>query len=416
MIIDTGSELTATVCADCPECGDHTDPGYNLTASRTMTYLNCTTESPECDFCLENRCYKSQTYVEGSTWEAVMVEDLAWMGGSKQEQHLAVRYPIGCQNKLTGLFPGQKENGIMGVGPNTNFLTSRLVNEGRLGRDVFTLCLGSKGGKMSLGGIDTSIHTSAVHYTPYNKQDGYYGIELVDILINGQSLGLEPEVLNANRGMVIDTGTTDSYWSPEIGQAFKREFLLAFGHGYEDEDEDEQNNNGHFPSSLHDLSIFPTITLQVKGEPGEPDFPLTISPSRYLDRTFNGFAGNIHLNEDSGGVLGARTLSEHDIIFDRQHHRIGFAPARCDDQKKIVQPEPTQEISSPPLEREFVMLSCILTVLGFFAFFYYYYCRGEAKTQYVKLTNDLEEDNTAVDEEKQNQAPSAASSLDDVDL
>lgn len=66
-------------------------------------------------------CGISQAYMEGSSWEAVVVEDNVYLGGvsSFSDESLSTQFStkfmFGCQKKETGLFITQRADGIMGL-------------------------------------------------------------------------------------------------------------------------------------------------------------------------------------------------------------------------------------------------------------------------------------------------------------
>ena len=74
VIVDTGSHYTAFPCKGCESCGEehHTDPYFDPTQSETFRPLSCN----ECQLgamCRNNVCSFSQSYTEGSSWEAYQV-------------------------------------------------------------------------------------------------------------------------------------------------------------------------------------------------------------------------------------------------------------------------------------------------------------------------------------------------------
>ena len=57
------SHYTAFPCADCKDCGHHTDPYFDPTKSSTSTIPQCGGQ----------KCLLSQSYSEGSSWKAYKV-------------------------------------------------------------------------------------------------------------------------------------------------------------------------------------------------------------------------------------------------------------------------------------------------------------------------------------------------------
>lgn len=91
----------------CKGCGDHTDPFFDVSKSTTAKFATCEA-SLACHSCRDDRCYISQGYTEGSMWQAVVVDELVWVGGFSGAnadlimRHYGVRFPLGCQTKETG--------------------------------------------------------------------------------------------------------------------------------------------------------------------------------------------------------------------------------------------------------------------------------------------------------------------------
>ena len=91
VIIDTGSHFTAFPCKGCLGCGEehHTDKYFDQDASSTFRPLHCKAvpnRPKECQGianCLNGKCILSQTYTEGSSWEAFQAVDKLFVGGKQ---------------------------------------------------------------------------------------------------------------------------------------------------------------------------------------------------------------------------------------------------------------------------------------------------------------------------------------------
>jgi Xylanase inhibitor N-terminal len=110
LIVDTGSHYTAFPCVGCRNCGlqHHTDPYYNPQKSNTFHLLQCN-ECREGVTCQDERCIFSQSYTEGSSWEAYQVSDKFYCGGSDflgavdpDHQKYSIDFMFGCQLSLNG--------------------------------------------------------------------------------------------------------------------------------------------------------------------------------------------------------------------------------------------------------------------------------------------------------------------------
>ncbi|CAK4204643.1 unnamed protein product [Aphanomyces euteiches] len=343
VIIDTGSHMTALPCASCIDCGEHTDPPYDLTKSTTANYLTCA-EYGHCYSCESNQCRVTQSYAEGSMWSALMVSELCWIGSLNEKNapfylsHYGIRFPIGCQTKETGLFITQKENGIMGMSQDPSTLVPTLVQAGILKRNLFSLCFADTGGTMVLGGFDPKLHLAPPMYTPLVSSTGWYTVEVLDILIGNTSLGVSPSWYNSGRGVIVDSGSTDTYFSSSIRSSFESLFLKVAGRQYVEEES--------FELSLAEQRKLPDVQIVLRGSSAGSSVVLTIPPRQYYTTTTEGtLINNIHFSQGSGGgtqfkrslshpdcpllVLGASTMMNFNVIFDVDKRRVGFAPSQC---------------------------------------------------------------------------------------
>lgn len=113
VITDTGSSLMAFPCSGCVGCGEHTDAPFVVSNSSTLTHVTCANAGPffkckSCDAERSNMCSISQAYMEGSSWEATVVEDIVYLGGANSSTNAHMRnqfgthFMFGCQKKETG--------------------------------------------------------------------------------------------------------------------------------------------------------------------------------------------------------------------------------------------------------------------------------------------------------------------------
>ncbi|RHY27618.1 hypothetical protein DYB32_007277 [Aphanomyces invadans] len=276
---------------ECIDCGDHTDPPYDMTKSTTANYLTCA-EYSRCNSCeSNNQCRVSQSYAEGSMWSALMVSELCWVGSlpaadgaadmnvSTMLSKYGVRFPIGCQTRETGLFISQKENGIMGMAQDPNTIVPYLVKSGVLKANMFSLCFADTGGTMVLGGVDTKLHIA--------PPIGWFTVEVLDILIGNVSLNLPPSWYNS--------GSTDSYMPSSVGSAFAALYKkMAHGVAYREDD----------AVLLHpaDQRTLPAIQFVLRGMTKGSSVVLSLPPTQYYTTNADGtVANNVHFTQSSGG-------------------------------------------------------------------------------------------------------------------
>lgn len=80
------------------------------------------------------------------------------------------------------------------------------VSAGQL-QDVFSMCLAEEGGKMVLGG-DGTEGGDVVMWTPI-IDESYYVVNMTDMLVNGQSIGIHSSIYNTG-GAIVDSGMTSA--------------------------------------------------------------------------------------------------------------------------------------------------------------------------------------------------------------
>jgi len=161
-------------------------------------------------------------------------------------------------------------------------------------------------------------------------------------------LPLGEDALNSGN-VILDSGTTDTYFSRALDGPFKNIWKELTGHDY-----------NHNPISItqEEIAALPTILMVMSGysdevvgdEPtGNPDdiagyaghtdlssnprdIVLAIPASHYLeyDPDIGKYVPRFYTDEGSGSVLGANAMMGHDVLFDNERGRIGFAESNCD--------------------------------------------------------------------------------------
>lgn len=330
VIIDTGSHITAFPCVGCKQCGSHTDPYWDPSKSNSSIISKCG----------KDKCPISQSYSEGSSWQAYKVTDKLWVGGLRPNivpdaDHYAINFLFGCQTSETGLFRTQLADGIMGMSMSADTLLPQLKSQHITENTIFTLCFKTGGGIMSIGGVDQNIHTSPISYTPLLKgSSGWFTIKIIDIALRPsaksdskdskeQSLGYAVAQYNTGRGVIVDSGTTDTYLSRTLAPKFKDIFKSLSHIAFDNKDITLTKDQYDM---LPDI-IFTVDNLDPKGDP----IQLVMTPSNYAESTGkNKYAFRVYMSEGSGGVLGANFMNDKNIIFNAEENKLGFASSTCD--------------------------------------------------------------------------------------
>lgn len=377
-IVDTGSHYTAFPCKDCNNCGEsyHTDKYFNPDKSSTFRKLGCDEcYTVRCD--KKKQCYFNQGYSEGSSWRAYQAKDSFFIGGNnrktggknKVDKSYAVEFLFGCQTSETGLFITQLADGIMGLSADPATFPYYLYDQGKIKHKTLSLCFdagedstkdGVFAGLMTMGGRTTSsaLYSDMV-YAKNIKPIGWATVRVRNLYMRkggGNSaryypnaeykkLTIDTNAMNGSKGIIVDSGTTDTYFNRAIANEFKRVWKELVGRNFD---------NNFFSMTDEEADMLPTILLQIEGDDQDmsllpanhdrynivgsaldPDHPndvlIAISPYHYIEYA-NGkdqYVVRIYLSEGNGGVLGANAMFHHSVYFDWENHRIGFAESSC---------------------------------------------------------------------------------------
>ncbi len=244
--------------------------------------------------------------------------------------------------------------------------------------NVFSLCLGQNGGYFSLGGLNTTLHLDELKYIPF-VDDSSYTVKLQSLSLNDQKLNIDFR----NFGALVDSGTTITYFPTQIFSELQNQinsFCKKTNRcmGYSKPMGDftlcyKMNENVNF---LQFAESMPLLTFEFANNTF-----YHLKPQNYLF-DFKDFNGNVRESVYCLGVLswdrdqiilGTTWMHDHDIVFDIQHKRIGFAASECDGRKlnSIVVKEnceytnSTQSADQPkvPEEKSYVFILFILAVM-----------------------------------------------------
>ncbi|KAG7380838.1 hypothetical protein PHYPSEUDO_006731 [Phytophthora pseudosyringae] len=327
LIIDTGSGKTAFVCAGCSNCGDkrkHAPFVFSanstfLSCDRSMTSPNSRGEPP-CAECESGKCKYGQTYVEGDHWAAYKASDIMELSSSFE-----ARIEFGCIYEQSGVFLDQPSDGIMGFSRHPDSIFEQFYRQKVTRTRIFSQCLTEGGGLLTIGGVDLARHTEPVRYTPLrNTGYQYWTVTLLSVSVGNanNTVQVDNREYNADRGCVLDSGTTFLYMPESTKQPFRLAWSQAVG------------SFSFVPQSDTFYSMTPE---QVAGLPDicfwfKNDVHICLPSSRYFARVGDGvYTGTIFFSPGpKATILGASVLEGHDVIYDVDSHRVGIARAMCD--------------------------------------------------------------------------------------
>jgi hypothetical protein len=118
-----------------------------------------------------------------------------------------------------------------------------MVAAGVLEHNTFSMCFDysesvpSDSGTMVLGGYDSTLHTSEMLFTAMVHSTGWYTVHLDDILLGytaetATSIGQSASSYQAGKGMIVDSGTTDTYLPKACATKFKALWAELSGHTF----------------------------------------------------------------------------------------------------------------------------------------------------------------------------------------
>ncbi len=277
---------------------------------------------------------------------------------------------IGCQTEITGLFKTQLADGIMGMSDSKQAFWHQMFRNHKIRQKQFSLCYtrpphalreGSEAGAVTLGGTDERLHDiSPMVYTTLegtssemgegDTKSGYYDIHVREMYLRDGSAGGDlaqsqdvsattiklagAAMINDEGGVIVDSGTTDTYFSDVIKKQLSTKWEALAGMGW------THDKLTLSPEEVHKL---PTLLLQFAGDipmnkevaqkygRGDPnnipglagdldknypyDVIVAIPASHYMEAMSDGSVTNrLYATETDGSVLGANSLIGHDVL------------------------------------------------------------------------------------------------------
>jgi len=214
---------------------------------------------------------------------------------------------------------------------------------------------GITAGILTLGGVDDRIRLkSDVVFAKRNVElmnhNGWYSLVVKRILLvnegggsggNGGGNDGEPKwtavisddmhILNSGSGIIVDSGTTDTYLPSSLKKIFMSKFKEMTGISY-----------SNLPRTMTKEQVmkYPTIIVQLQSDHNDSnddddstkDVLVSIPATHYMEYSpsDNKYTARVYLTENAGGVLGANAMMGHNVLFDVENERIGFAESDCE--------------------------------------------------------------------------------------
>jgi len=233
---------------------------------------------------------------------------------------------------------------------------------------VFSLCLATTGGVLNLGGIDPTLFSGSISYTPI-VEEKYYSIQLKALTIDGVANSIP------SQKVVIDSGTSLITTPPPLfnqiadmmvastcpnGTAVKScaglttvECVICTGKLF----------NTSVSLQTSDILSLPLLTFTFSA--GRSSITVTMDGIHYMRPDPLNSLNKIFvfvLQQTNVLVLGDYFMRDRYIIFDRANKRIGFATANSTACSRILPNLPTQIPSSPHQQQHVNTLVFVILV------------------------------------------------------
>jgi len=293
------------------------------------------------------QCQYTITYGDQSGYTAVVYNDSLQIGDLTVSDQLIGA--ITSEKTPNGPFEPSGVDGIIGVSFISNSeidapdFIDNLANQGQI-ENIFTLCInlgisGPTGGAMTLGG-EGPYANGPYQYTPILQMQGqyyFYTVNMTDMSVNGESLGLPSSVYNTN-GAIVDSGTNDFIVSSKVYNTIKQIFLNNCS----------QSNlygvctgvsgptktifdNECFSMTQQQVNQYPNLNIMLGDPSTGSQVMLSVPPTNYVtqgdceDPSLYSLS-LVGANGD-GTIMGDVVIIAYSVVFDRVNYQVGFAPS-----------------------------------------------------------------------------------------
>lgn len=351
-LLDTTASVTSSPCNLCPSCGDHANDYFNIKSNLSIIKYdsyecielpNVLYNSPKNDILNnEDNCnflynFNNKTKISGFYLNnLISFEPITKKIDNEEDEEDYIHeknefeLPIGCTMNETEEFQSRIADGVIGLNRHNKSFISIMYDMNIIKKNLFSICLDEYGGYFSLGDVDTKYHIdSNISYVNLYSYSDLYQLVINNIVIGSTEI-------NNKYISIIDSSSTISYFPKDIfnmmmigifsecadknGECGTIKRTEGYGICAEFKDLNDMNNAIYY--------IWPTIIIKFNGYDfyWEPKNYYINHSSSTIYRACFGFDTEENITTI---ILGTNFMHGHDIIFDREENRIGFAEAEC---------------------------------------------------------------------------------------
>ena len=283
----------------------------------------------------------------------------------------------------------------MGLDNAKTSYVQQMRDSGTIRSNSFSLCYwrkdqidtdGTESGSFTIGGTDDRLHNTPMVYTSMSSNHGFYPVHIRNMYLregnSGTSalstdpgakvipLGLTTQTYQRGQ-VIVDSGTTDTYFSRSVGTKFRQLFKEMSGMDF--------GKNEKMKMTIDQVRALPTILIQLEGDdeknekvredaggapvPGlvgeiDPDHPndvlLAMPPTHYMeyDPDDDVWTNRFYTSEPSGGVIGGNAMMGHDVYFNSEIGQVGWSESECDYTKLMAEYQFTPGVSPSRVENK----------------------------------------------------------------
>ena len=289
--------------------------------------------------------------------------------------HRAMAFDLSftCQTQVKGSHTEEMADGVLSMHNAPGSFVHQMFDAGVISERKFSLCLrkvldpktsGSHAGAMTLGGADTRLHSSDMVFSLLDARASGYRVRMrkIHLRMNShddathgdvQSVDLEEEDLNEHP-ILLDSAYRDTFLTASISTTLFSAWKKMTGASYSsyakamsEEERDslptilfqlvgDDDFNGAVVAARNVSMASDVIGLAGDLDPEHPlDVIVTMPASHYLELEPGGEESYVRTiststNSETGSVLGGNFMRGHDILFNIDDQRLGWAQSNCD--------------------------------------------------------------------------------------
>lgn len=200
------------------------------------------------------------------------------------------------------------------------------------GAGLPTTGTGTNGGSLVMGGIEPSLYTGDIWYTPITEE-WYYQVEILKFEVGGLNLNLDCTEYNADKA-IVDSGTTllrlpDKVFNAVVDGIIQTSLIENFNNEFW-----TGSQLACWEKTEEPWAYFPDLSIYLRDVNVTMSFRLTIKPQLYIQSvvTFREDLNCYRFGISSSSnalVIGATVMEGFYVIFDREEKRVGFAVSTC---------------------------------------------------------------------------------------